>query len=128
MQINLIKTQGHGDGGIGGELQGVVLGVGDMALIAGGTPGAHLGIGKGDFERGQVAHHLGQPRRGQAVGKAGQGGARHVHVDQHAGEVERGDRHRFGGHGGIKVISGDKAVDHVEIRLGHAVHLGDATL
>ena len=49
--LDLVEAEGDGSGGIGGQLQRVVLGVGDMALIAGGLPRAHLREGEGKLDR-----------------------------------------------------------------------------
>ena len=102
--LDLVEAEADGDRGVGGELERVVLGVGDVALVSRRAAGAHLRVGEGDLERGEVADDLGEPGRGQAVGEADELGARHGHVDEHAGELEGGDRHRLGRHLRVEVV------------------------
>ena len=84
-------------------------------LVARRAAGAHLGVGEGDLEGGEVADDFGEAGRGKAVGEADELGARHGHVDEAAGEVERRDRHGLRRDGGVDVVVRDEAVDHVEV-------------
>ncbi len=96
-----------------------------MGLVAGCLARAHLGIGKGDFQRIEPRNHIGQFRRRHAVGQPHEVLARHIHVHQHARHKAGLHRHRFRRHFRVDMMARDELVDHVEVMGQNAVHAGD---
>ena len=125
-RLDLVETERHGDRCIGGKLQRIILGVGDMRLVARGTPGPHLGIGKGDFQRVELGDDFGELRRRQAVADPDEFLARHVHVDQHPGDPGRRHGHRLGRHRRVDMVAGDENIDHVEVGFADTIELDHA--
>ena len=56
-RLDLVEAERDRDGGIGRQLQRVVLGIGDVRLVAGRTALPHLRIGEGDLQRRHLRDH-----------------------------------------------------------------------
>jgi hypothetical protein len=108
-------------------LQRIVLGVGDVCLIARSSPSAHFAVSERQFERGEMRHDISELGGSHAAREPHQFLARHVHVDEHARHLKRRHRHRFLSHTEVNVIARDEGIDHVEVGSGSPIHRQNRT-
>ena len=127
-RLDLVEAERDGDGGIGRELKRVVLGIGDMRLVAGRPTLSHLRIGEGDLQRRHLRDDRDQLGGRHAARQPFECLARHVDVDQHARDLDGIHRHRFVDHVEVEVMRGDEGIEDVEIGLGLAVDFDHAAV
>lgn len=126
--LDFVEAELHGGGRISGQLQRVILGVGDMGLVAGLAAGPQLRLGKSQFQEIEMAENLCKLRRRHALGEAHETSPRHVDVDQVPREAQAVHRHRFLGDTKVEVIVGDEFVDQIEVRPEPAIHLNNESV
>ncbi len=107
------------------ELQGIILGIGHVRLVARCLPRAHLGIGESDLERVEAGYDLRQLCRRETMRHVHEFRARNVHVNQLARNLQGPHRHRFLRNRRIDVMARHKVVDHVEVGRGDTVEHRD---
>ncbi len=121
--LDLGEAAQHGLGRIGGQQGRVLALVGDVGLVGGRAPDAHLGHAHHHLEHVHVLDDIHQLGRGAAAGEALDCGLGGADVHQPARDVERGGGHDGLGHGQVDAMVGDKEIEHVKVGAGTAVEL-----
>ena len=127
-RLQLAEAERDGAGGVGGQQQRVVDAVRDVRLDRGRAAHAHLLHRREQLDRGEQREHAREPARRHAGGQARDLAPRRVAVDEHAREGDLVERHRLLGHGEVDAAARDELVEQVELGLGLAVELDDATV
>ena len=113
---------------VSSDLDGVILNVGDVALVGGHQTSTHLGHAHHDFNDGQLADDFGQLSGSQAQGDSQDLVTGNVDVNDLASDFQRVNSHGLLSAVQTDSVVSDKGVQHVELVTGLAVHFNDAAI
>ena len=113
---------------VSSDLDGVILNVGDVALVGGHQTSTHLGHAHHDFNDGQLTDDFGQLSGSQAQGDSQDFVTGDVDVNDLTGDFQRIHSHGLLSAVQTDSVVSDKGVQHVELVTGLAVHFNDAAI
>ena len=106
----------------------IILGIGDVRLIAGLTAAAQFAVRECEFKCAEVTKHLRQLCGCHARRQFHQPLAWHMQVDEHTCKLTTIQRHRLIRDCQIEVVTRNEFIDHVEFRSRDTVQLDNAVI